>query len=281
MHHSSRLLARLGVGLAALLGAAALAMTSTGALAAEAPDRSDINRDINTEVIGGAPAADGQYPWMVALADAADPSYNYCGGSLVEDDVVLTAAHCTVDSAPGDVVVRHGSVDITATEAYEVAEIHVADGFDGESMSDDWSLLQLTEPVVGARPIPLAVADRPDWGVLEVAGWGVTEDGTAPDELRFARVPHVSDADCAEAYGDEFDAASMLCAGDLANGGVDSCQGDSGGPLMSVASGRAVQVGIVSWGYGCAEPGHPGVYTNVGELYGDIVAGLEDLAQAG
>ena len=260
---NSKKLVRLGAGIAAGLGAAALAVTSTGAWADDSPQS-----DVQPFIIGGQPAADGQYPWMVALAAAADPSYNFCGGSLVDDDVVLTAAHCTIDSAPGDVVIRHGSVDITATDVYEVADIHVADAFDRETMANDWSLIKLAEPIPGAEPIPLATEDQEDWGSLEVAGWGIADDGAASQELRYVEVPHVSDTDCTGAYGSEFDAASMVCAGDLDAGGVDSCQGDSGGPLMSAGGDQLV--GVVSWGYGCAQPGNPGVYANVGSLIDDI-----------
>lgn len=273
MNSKSRNLVRIGVGLAAGLAATALAATSSGAFAEEVPSEGDFS----TQIIGGDPAAEGQYPWMVALADAADPSYNYCGGSLVAEDVVLTAAHCTVGSAPGDVLVRHGSVDIGATDSYEVADIHIADGYDDSAMTEDWSLIKLAEPIADAEPIAIATEDQDDWGPLEVAGWGISDDGQASTALRYVEVPHITDEECTGAYGSEFDAASMLCAGDLANGGVDSCQGDSGGPLMSTEGGEAVQAGIVSWGYGCAEPGNPGVYTNVGALAGDIQSALESL----
>ncbi|HEU5128679.1 MAG TPA: serine protease [Glycomyces sp.] len=266
MRSNRKHLIRLGVGLAAGFSAATLAMTSTGAFAEE----TTVQSDSSTHIIGGAPAADGQYPWMVALADAADPSYHYCGGSLIEDDVVLTAAHCTVGNDPGDVVVRHGSVDITATDVHAVADIHVAEGFDDTTLVNDWSLVKLAEPIPGAEPIALAADDPIDWGALEVAGWGVDDEGGAPTGLRFVEVPHVSDEDCAAAYGSAFYADSMLCAGDLEHGGADACQGDSGGPLMSTGGEEAVQVGVVSWGEGCGEPGHPGVYANVGALNGDI-----------
>ncbi len=263
-------LVRLGIGLVAGLGAAAMATVSTGAFADEIPAQGDLD----TQIIGGAPATDEQYPWMAAIADAADPSYNYCGGSLITEDVVLTAAHCVDGRTPGEVVVRHGSVDITATEVHEVAEIHVAEGYDEATTDHDWALVRLAAPIPEAETIAIAATDPVDWGSMEVAGWGITDDGSAAKELRYVEVPHVSDADCAEAYGSEFNPETMICAGDLDSGGKDACQGDSGGPLMWTAGARAVQVGVVSWGYGCAEPGNPGVYANVGALHGDIEAAL-------
>ncbi|GAA2299801.1 serine protease [Glycomyces scopariae] len=270
MKHNRKNLVRIGAAVAAGLGAAALALSTTGANAEEAA----ADGDFDAQIIGGRPAADGQFPWTVALADAADPSFNYCGGQLIEEDVVLTAAHCTEGSAAADVVIRHGDTDIAQTDVYEVAEIVVADGFDGATMVNDWSLIKLAEPITGAETLPLADADTGDWGTLTVAGWGTTESGSMSQDLLYTDVPYVSADDCAGAYGAEFDAATMICAGDLANGGVDSCQGDSGGPLVSA---DGVLVGIVSWGYGCAEAGNPGVYANVGLLHGDITEALATL----
>ncbi|MFG3338559.1 S1 family peptidase [Glycomyces sp. NPDC048151] len=270
MQNRSKTLTRIGAAVAAGLGAAALTLGATGAYAEEG----NANGDFETKIIGGEPAADGQFPWIVALADANDPSFNYCGGQLIEADVVLTAAHCTEGTAAADMVIRHGGTDITQTEVYEVAEIKVADGFDGSTMVNDWSLVKLAAPIPGAETVPLADADTKDWGTLTVAGWGTTESGSGSQDLLFVDVPYVTDAECSGAYGAEFDADSMICAGDLANGGVDSCQGDSGGPLVSA---DGVLVGVVSWGYGCAEAGNPGVYANVGLLHGDITAALATL----
>lgn len=71
-------------------------------------------------------------------------------------------------------------------------------------------------------------------------------------------VPVVSDTDCRVSYGVTDIADHMICAG-LPEGGKDACQGDSGGPLFA----NGTQYGIVSWGYGCARPDYPGVYTEV------------------
>jgi secreted trypsin-like serine protease len=275
VQHNKKTLIRLGAITAAGLGAAVLALGTTSAAYAE-DNTSDgqAPNDIQPKIIGGEPAADGQFPWIVALADAGDPSFNYCGGQLVAEDVVLTAAHCTESSDAADVLIRHGSTDITETDVYEVADIYVPDSFDRSTMANDWSLIKLASPISGAETVPLADADTKDWGTLTVAGWGTTESGAGSQDLLHVDVPYITDAECTGAYGAEFDASTMICAGDLENGGVDSCQGDSGGPAVSA---DGTLVGIVSWGYGCAEAGNPGVYANVGLLHDDITAALATL----
>ena len=99
-----------------------------------------------------------------------------------------------------------------------------------------------------------------------MSGWGTTsEGGSLPSNLQQVTVPYVTDEDCGDAYG----ASSiindvMICAGEA---GKDSCQGDSGGPMTF----NGVHVGIVSWGYGCARPGYPGVYSQT-DAFLDFIA---------
>lgn len=96
-----------------------------------------------------------------------------------------------------------------------------------------------------------------------IIGWGTTSfEGDESDVLLEAQVPIISDAQCAGAYGGDFDAATMVCAYD---GTHDTCQGDSGGPLLVPDGSELVLAGITSWGVGCADEGNPGVYTRVGE----------------
>jgi trypsin len=235
-----------------------------GATSAQAAGKTVDDEQFEPTIINGQPASDGRYPWMVAIARASD-GRQFCGGSLVAADIVLTAAHCTEGRTAANTVIRHGSVNLNQTTVYPVTRIHIPGNYNRNTLQNDWSLLKLSRPVPNAQPIALAASDHKRWTSFEVAGWGVTETGSSTSSLRWVRVPYVSDADCSRAYR-EFRAATMLCAGDLANGGVDSCQGDSGGPLMAVENGRTVQAGVVSWGYGCAQRGQPGVYANVGAL---------------
>jgi trypsin len=265
-------LIRLGAGVAAGLGAAALTWAG---LAANAEEPAEPKGDFEAQIIGGSDVEDGQYPWLVGLGSPGDGSAydrQFCGGTVIAEDVVLTAAHCVEDSAAEDLVVFSGAIDLESADVVEtaVADLHVAEDYnDPIAMSNDWALLKLAEPV-DVEPIGLATEPE-EYDLLETAGWGDTGDGF-PTTAQWVEVPFVSDEDCEAAYPDEVDAASMLCAGDLENGGVDSCQGDSGGPIMSPATDEdsdeptQVLVGIVSWGYGCADAGNPGVYGEVADF---------------
>lgn len=258
-------LIRLGAGVAAGLGAVALVWAGTASAGAE---ENSTQSDFEAQVIGGQEAEEGQYPWLVGLGSAGSgtPWENqFCGGSVIAPTVVLTAAHCVESDAPEDLAVFSGSVDLEGPDIVTtgVADIHVAEDYESPTQfANDWALLLLAEPV-DVEPIALN-ADLTEFDAFETAGWGLTEENQYPTLARWVEVPFVDDAQCAEAYPDEHDAASMVCAGDLASGGIDACSGDSGGPLMAPAEdGSQVLAGIVSWGYGCAEPGYPGVYSEV------------------
>merc|ERR1712020_602505 len=99
---------------------------------------------------------------------------------------------------------------------------------------------------------------------MTVSGWGATSQGGSQAQVLMSVVPGVSNAKCQQAYGESSITDAMMCAG-RDEGGIDSCQGDSGGPLTftSGTPAREYIVGVVSWGYGCAVAGYPGVYARV------------------
>ena len=258
------------LGTAVAAGALAVGAASLPALADDADGPS-------TKVVGGTPAEEGEYPWMVRLSMG-------CGGSLVSDQVVLTAAHCVGDSGPDDTITaQYGSVDLESPDIkeYQSEEVYVSPQY-GEDNTEDWAVIKLAEPVADAQL--LKIADTPDYdeGDFEIMGWGAdAENGDQQQYLLKASVPSVSDDECAKAYGDELDPASMLCAG-VPEGGIDTCQGDSGGSMIARdENGDPVQVGIVSWGQGCAEAGYPGVYTQVSNSAADIQAAVDELGGGG
>ena len=237
--------------------------------------------DLRPLVIGGQPAEEGQYPWLVGIGSSGEGTpwdRQSCGGSVITRTVVLTAAHCIEDvTGPEELVVFSGSVDLESDELVEtaVADLHRAHDY-GEPVdaANDWALLLLDEPV-DVDPIEVDV-NPAEFEALEAVGWGQTGGGY-PTVAEWVEVPFVDDEACSAAYQDAFDEQTMLCAGDLENGGVDTCDGDSGGPLMAPDDdGGQILVGIVSWGDGCAEPGNPGVYAEVADFNGSMDDAIED-----
>lgn len=232
--------------------------------------------DPNPGVVGGTPAQQGEFPWMVRLSMG-------CGGALYTQQIVLTAAHCVNGSGPNtSITATAGVVDLQSDQAIKVNSTQVlqAPGYNGSGK--DWALIKLATPV----NLPtLKITDSPayDSGTFTVAGWGAdTEGGGQQQQLLKAEVPFVDDATCRGAYGDTLIRGQEICAGFMATGGVDTCQGDSGGPMFRRDdSGAWIQVGIVSWGQGCARPGYPGVYTQVSTFAPDIKAAAASLEGGG
>lgn len=277
---SSLNIQRLTIGMLALaFGVALLWGARPVSLAAGAPSP-------QPNIVGGEEAEPGAWPFQVALIRSGGDTYldQYCGGSLVAPQWVVTAAHCVEGDKPQDIEVLAGIHNLASPDPgfqrVALAEIRIHPDYDAGTDDSDIALLKLAAPVpfrsgqgsnlpIGAVDVvPSSVGDLS--GVeATVIGWGNTKGQPLPggfdfpETLRQVEVPILSEADCRDAYGDDI-TANMMCAG-YEQGGKDSCQGDSGGPLVirDQASQSWQLVGIVSWGSGCAYPGFPGVYTRV------------------
>ncbi|CAJ1963773.1 unnamed protein product [Cylindrotheca closterium] len=213
-------------------------------------------------IVNGQNADVGEYPYFVDL--------HGCGGSLIAPQVVLSAAHCAPTISPGQTVIVNGYERGQVTsEAIEMGvlsfETHPMYNED-ISLANDIMLIQLQEPITVVTPVTLSLNENstvPARGqLLTVIGVGNTEeDGEQSNILQELTVPAVSLEACndEESYNGDIIDEVMFCAG-VIEGGQDSCQGDSGGPIVAVDGDTHVQVGVVSWGYGCAQADFPGVY---------------------
>ncbi|MCZ7460963.1 S1 family peptidase [Streptomyces sp. WMMC940] len=207
-------------------------------------------------VVGGTRAAQGEFPFMVRLSMG-------CGGSLLTQQIVLTAAHCVGSSGNNtSITATAGVVDLRSSSAIKVRSTKVlrAPGYNGDGK--DWALIKLAQPI-NLPTLKIAESAAYNNGTFTVAGWGAAREGGAQQRyLLKAQVPFVSDASCRQSYPSLI-TDEEICAG-FTQGGVDTCQGDSGGPMFRRDNAGAwIQVGIVSWGQGCARPNYPGVYTEV------------------
>jgi secreted trypsin-like serine protease len=215
--------------------------------------------------------------WQVALIDGNDSRRDqFCGGSLIAEGWVLTAAHCvdnfSVGNDPRRLDVIAGTLRYAKDgERMDVEKIIVHPKWRQTPTQFDFdaALLKLKTPAKLVKPIDVIAqgGSLPVGPDVRVSGWGATgEMAPGTDELFRVDVPVVSNAECnkPESYDGRV-SENMFCAG-LREGGKESCQGDSGGPVVSRVTGANVLVGIVSFGDGCARRLKYGVYTRVSQI---------------
>jgi secreted trypsin-like serine protease len=236
----------------------------------------------HTSVVGGTDAEAGEYPWQVQVIPRKGASEYLCGGTLIADRRVLTAAHCAIKGST--ITVRIGSQVLDAGTLINVSSYARHPNYSANTNRFDVAVLELASSGIAAGGQPLQLIGQEGsssdalWAagkMLAISGWGTTsENGDVSSQLREARVPRVADSTCGQSdyYGTDFDPGTMVCAG-FAAGGVDTCQGDSGGPLaastqdpLPVSENNPSEwrlVGVTSWGIGCARAKKPGVYARV------------------
>ncbi|KAJ4260813.1 hypothetical protein NW757_001196 [Fusarium falciforme] len=204
-------------------------------------------------IVGGTAASAGDFPFIVSISYNGGP---WCGGTLLNANTVMTAAHCTSGRSASAFQVRAGSLNRNSGGVTSsVSSIRIHPSFSSSTLNNDVSILKLSTPISTSSSISCRLVSRSK---------GVTSQGSSssPVALRKVTIPIVSRTTCRSQYGTSAITTNMFCAG-LAEGGKDSCQGDSGGPIVDTSN---TVIGIVSWGEGCAQPNYSGVYARVGTL---------------
>lgn len=238
-----------------------------------------INIFSQSRILNGSPVQPPAYEWMAGLSETTDPYNQFCGGSLIAPNWVVTAAHCVEDITAADVKIffkaYYLSNPVSGYFTVDVETIYVHPQYNSnQGYDNDVALIKLSNDVTNVNPIRISNASESYLTASgknqTVIGWGKLSELSfaGSDTLMKATVPIVSFSICngANSYDGRI-TANMLCAGFMA-GGADACQGDSGGPLFTTDNNNElVLTGVVSWGDGCGEKNFPGVYTKLQNYY--------------
>lgn len=233
-------------------------------------------------IIGGVDAKVGDNPQIVSITKTGQVG-PFCAGTLINKDWVVTAAHCLVNSRVNPYEIIKTSVFLVAIsdwdtnidpddidpnnlnkESRHVKKIVIYPYYRPIGNQSDIALLQLKVPVTKTTPQAIGRVDTVNLTQdATIWGWGNTESDpdvspAYPFILQTAKVNVFPNSQCSDWLKTVFNGQIMLCAG-LRDGGIDTCQGDSGGPIT--LDGKLI--GITSFGFGCAQPQSPGVYTRI------------------
>jgi PKD repeat protein len=215
------------------------------------------NPDITPQVVGGSESQPYSRPYQVALLMNGRQG---CGGTLISNNWVLTAAHCLDNASTNSLTVKVGSHSLSQNDGQQIAVSQIItheywQGANGIRSGYDIGLLRLSSPASGEytpAKLPTAAIEQSYASVgqnVTVSGWGLTSNqGSPSDRLREVDLPVISNQTCSSELNFNIP-ASVICGG--GTGGVSACNGDSGGPYAVQANGQYYSIGTVSWGQAC------------------------------
>jgi len=275
----------LGKALVCLLSAALLVPTAG---CDDATPTEASRPEPEARIVGGVNTDISEVPWQVSIRGTWYG--HFCGGSIIHERWILTAAHCIEDGGNG-LVIRAGITNVNSTgQQRSVDGIAIHPDYSQPSSGSDIALLRLSSPLDLSDPdvsvVPLVTPTDATFGATTagtiglVSGWGaLSSNGGSPATLQSVTVPIVSLSQASQAYGFNI-GEDQLAAGYLGQGGKDACQGDSGGPfVVDNGAGLPVLAGVVSWGSGCGSKWYPGMYARVSHFYSWITGIAPEVLQ--
>ncbi|XP_050302337.1 trypsin-1-like [Anthonomus grandis grandis] len=253
----------------------------------------------NAKIVGGEHAVEAEFPWLVSITRRGT---HFCGGTLISNRYVMTAAHCLCTGSGNDQI-SPSSIKVTISQhdltnknsnAFQIGikSLKVHPEYSCNKVKNDIAILELEKIVAWTESVtPACLPDNYEKAYSNfqnefatVAGWGWTNEerggGGRATILQKAKVQVIETEKCRTWYKSQGKKTkiteSQICAGHE-QGGVDACWADSGGPLMvhTDSKNQMMVVGVVSTGIGCARPYLPGIYTRVSEFIPWIKASLE------
>ncbi|KAL3272350.1 hypothetical protein HHI36_013830 [Cryptolaemus montrouzieri] len=234
-------------------------------------------------IVGGTKSSPAEFPFMVALGYTDGENIRWeCGGALISENFVLTAAHCAQHRELGFITMaRLGTIDLKIplgqepAQDIEVKSLHTHPGYSAPSMYNDIALVELRSSVrftSSVFPACLHTDSGLDNVAVTAMGWGRLDfAGDQSTDLMKVTLSLIKPEECREIYKSEssnklktgINSSTQICAGSDGKTARDTCQGDSGGPLQMQSGNKHIIVGITSFGKACGVANTPGVYTRV------------------
>uniref|UniRef100_A0AAV2LS97 chymotrypsin n=1 Tax=Knipowitschia caucasica TaxID=637954 RepID=A0AAV2LS97_KNICA len=222
-------------------------------------------------IVNGEEAVPHSWPWQVSLQQSN--GFHFCGGSLINENWVVTAAHCNVRTTHYVIAGEHdkGYGSNEQVQKIKPARVFTHPQWNPRTINNDIALIKLATPVrLSSSVSPVCLAEAGDvfsaGDMCVTSGWGLTRYNapSTPNKLQQAALPLLSNDQCKKHWGSQISGV-MICAG---GAGATSCMGDSGGPLVCEKDNAWTLVGIVSWGSSRCSTSTPAVYARVTELRG-------------